>query len=203
MSRKENDPRVIRTRKLLRESLLALIRSKGFDSISVQDITDHATLNRATFYLHYADKHDLMQNVVRDTLLELTRLPTPVSPSRPGVAEPDRLMIFFTSVFQHVAEHADFYRIMLVEGSVAAFAVQMQDYIEQYGLRWFARVQTDQFLIQPTVIMSSLSGAYIGIVKWWLRNDMPNPPEQIAEQFMRLTLPGILAAVRQEDRVPD
>ncbi|WP_263351673.1 TetR/AcrR family transcriptional regulator [Acidicapsa acidisoli] len=55
------DPRVLRSRQMLMESLLRLLIRKEFDDISIQDIADEATLNRATFYLHYADKNALLQ----------------------------------------------------------------------------------------------------------------------------------------------
>ena len=43
------DPRVLRSRQMLMESLLRLLNRKEFDDISIQEITDEATLNRATF----------------------------------------------------------------------------------------------------------------------------------------------------------
>src|ERR1700742_116429 len=55
------DPRVLRSRQMLMESLLRLLKKKEFDDISVQEIADEATLNRATFYLHYPDKNALLQ----------------------------------------------------------------------------------------------------------------------------------------------
>ena len=55
------DPRVLRSRQMLMEALLRLLTRKEFDSISVQEIADEATLNRATFYLHYPDKNALLQ----------------------------------------------------------------------------------------------------------------------------------------------
>jgi AcrR family transcriptional regulator len=58
--RSENDPRVKRTKALLRESLYQLLRTKSFDGISVNDIAESATVNRATFYAHYTDKYELL-----------------------------------------------------------------------------------------------------------------------------------------------
>src|SRR6201993_184601 len=55
------DPRVLRSRQMLMESLLRLLTRKEFDEISIQEIADEATLNRATFYLHYPDKSALLQ----------------------------------------------------------------------------------------------------------------------------------------------
>src|SRR5580658_585268 len=55
------DPRILRSRQMLMEALAKLLGCKEFEEISVQDIADEATLNRATFYLHYADKNALLQ----------------------------------------------------------------------------------------------------------------------------------------------
>jgi AcrR family transcriptional regulator len=55
------DPRILRSRRMLMDSLAKLLIKKEFDDISVQDIADEATLNRGTFYLHYPDKNALLQ----------------------------------------------------------------------------------------------------------------------------------------------
>ncbi len=55
------DPRILRSRRMLMESLARLLIKKEFEDISVQEIADDATLNRATFYLHYPDKNALLQ----------------------------------------------------------------------------------------------------------------------------------------------
>jgi AcrR family transcriptional regulator len=55
------DPRILRSRRMLMEALANLLNKKEFEDISIQEIVDEATLNRATFYLHYADKNALLQ----------------------------------------------------------------------------------------------------------------------------------------------
>src|SRR6202166_3964637 len=65
------DPRVLRSRQMLMESLLRLLTRKEFDDISIQEIADEATLNRATFYLHYADKNALLQAVTATRFRDL------------------------------------------------------------------------------------------------------------------------------------
>lgn len=55
------DPRILRSRRMLMEALVRLLTQKEFDDISIQEIADEATLNRATFYLHYPDKNALLQ----------------------------------------------------------------------------------------------------------------------------------------------
>ncbi len=55
------DPRIVRSRRMLMDSLAKLLMQKAFEDISIQEIADEATLNRATFYLHYPDKNALLQ----------------------------------------------------------------------------------------------------------------------------------------------
>jgi len=65
------DPRIRRTRQMLHQALEKLLETKEFDKISVQDVTDAATLNRATFYDHYADKFELLECMVGTRFDEL------------------------------------------------------------------------------------------------------------------------------------
>jgi AcrR family transcriptional regulator len=62
------DPRVTRTQNLIRNALKSLLSEKSFESISVQDIAERATVNRATFYAHFQDKFALLDVVIRDAL---------------------------------------------------------------------------------------------------------------------------------------
>jgi len=58
------DPRVKRTRNLILRSFESLLAEKGFETISVQDVTDKAEVNRATFYAHFHDKYELLDRSI-------------------------------------------------------------------------------------------------------------------------------------------
>ena len=60
LGEKSVDPRVKRTRQLLQRAFLELFEEKGIESIGIQEITDRATVNRATFYAHFPDKYALL-----------------------------------------------------------------------------------------------------------------------------------------------
>ncbi len=60
------DPRVTRTRGLIRDALASLLAEKNFESITVQDIAERATVNRATFYAHFTDKFALLDAMIRE-----------------------------------------------------------------------------------------------------------------------------------------
>jgi AcrR family transcriptional regulator len=65
------DPRILRSRRMLMDSLERLLKKKEFEDISVQEIADDATLNRATFYLHYPDKNALLQAMTESRFRDL------------------------------------------------------------------------------------------------------------------------------------
>jgi AcrR family transcriptional regulator len=65
------DPRILRSRRMLMDALAKLLTQKEFDNISVQEIADEATLNRATFYLHYPDKGALLEAMTEFRFREL------------------------------------------------------------------------------------------------------------------------------------
>ncbi len=61
------DPRVKRTRRLIQQAFEELLAEKGFNALTVQDITERAEVNRATFYAHYSDKYALLEETIRET----------------------------------------------------------------------------------------------------------------------------------------
>jgi AcrR family transcriptional regulator len=67
----KTDPRILRSRRMLTEALARLLISKEFEDISIQEIADEATLNRATFYLHYSDKDALLQAMTANRFRDL------------------------------------------------------------------------------------------------------------------------------------
>jgi AcrR family transcriptional regulator len=85
-----NDPRVKRTRQMLKRALGELLAEKAFHDVSVQDIAERATLNRATFYAHFEDKYDLAGSWVRDDFVH--RLHASVPRSLPVTVENLRLL---------------------------------------------------------------------------------------------------------------
>ncbi len=65
------DPRILRSRRMLMDSLANLLKKKEFEDISVQEIADAATLNRNTFYLHYPDKSALLLAMTESSFRDL------------------------------------------------------------------------------------------------------------------------------------
>lgn len=181
------DPRVIRTRKLLRDSLIELISERGYDAITVKDITERATLNRATFYLHYQDKEDLLERGFEQIWDELTaENPFPQAPG--GRLSLDATRETVLRDFRHLARYAAFYRVMIGGHGVSTFVRRMQDYVyrsTQQRLRPFAarRPRAEPPL---DIVLQFMASAYVGLMQWWLEHDMPTTPDEMADIVVRL-----------------
>src|ERR1700736_4169384 len=65
------DPRILRSRRMLMDALARLLMKKDFEDVSVQEIAQESTLNRTTFYLHYADKNALLHPMTEPRFRDL------------------------------------------------------------------------------------------------------------------------------------
>jgi AcrR family transcriptional regulator len=183
---KKPDRRKQRTRQLLRDSLIALILEKGYSAVTVQDITDHANLGRATFYLHYKDKDDLLVSMMEERTM-------PIVDDAHFLLDGQPPSLF---AFQHAGEHAAFYRAMLGESGLAGV-------FTRYRQSGAARVQVQlepQFPpgVSPVpveILSHYLMGGLNALLAWWLENDPPYSPEYMANLFHQLVMIGFLGVM--------
>jgi AcrR family transcriptional regulator len=187
MNRKK-DPRIIRTLQLLRAALVEAMNEKNYSAITIQDITDHATLNRATFYLHYKDKNELLKDTL-DEMITSTRL-LPAQDDQPVT---QYALNALTNLFNQFAEKSGFYRTIFSGENIPTFNALVNRYIQDIGLKWLTALQPDDemFSIHPEFIIHYLGSAFLGVVNWWLEKDMPYSAEEMAFQLLRLTTLGL------------
>lgn len=186
------DPRVKRTHKLLRDALMALIPEKGYNAITIQEITDRATLNRTTFYLHYRDKDDLLFQGMEEVLDELmTRHPLPISENEHLSVDETRDAII--SDLKHIQQYADFYRVMLGKNGNPEFGQRLRDYVFRItsGRLESALGELPAGPVPTDFVLGYIASAYVGVIQWWLENDMPYTPEEVAGYLVTLYASGV------------
>jgi AcrR family transcriptional regulator len=196
------DRRIQRTRQALRNALLQLVKEKGYDSILVEEITQRANLGRATFYLHYKDKEDLLVDVFSEIAKEKSRalleIPfsawitdwgTTDSAGENNTVPPPLL------VFQHVAENSDIYRIILKSEKADRIIERIRKIITQSITEFLqTKAKSDPIPILFTVPVDLLaayySGAILSFVDWWLEQELSYSPEEMTRMFQRLIFPN-------------
>jgi AcrR family transcriptional regulator len=200
MNNKRPDRRIERTRRNLKEALLVLVLEKGYETVTVQEITHKADISRTTFYLHYRDKEQLLlecvDGMVNDLIQQITQIPlTAWGREKLGNSSSQPSPSPVQMIFKHAAEHASLYRITLrVEGAYQALE-RLEEIISSTAATTLKEI-TDQGGVQlpPQVPLEVFShyfaAALLGMITWWLENDMPYPPEQMATSFQKMFFYG-------------
>lgn len=192
IKRTKLDPRVIRTRQLLRNALISIIKEKGFESITVKEITERATLNKATFYLHYKDKEELLVKSTNQLIEELAEdigFPT-VSATE---FTPTFMTELLTIVFKHFDSNADFYDVILNSIGTPPVIAAIQNPLEQLARQWYQHLSNHNTipLVDPSMLLRFFSSGCIGLVQQWLHQPQRQPAEEMAEKFIHLIVGGI------------
>jgi AcrR family transcriptional regulator len=178
------DPRILRSRRMLREALARLLTQKEFDDISIQEIADEATLNRATFYLHYPDKAALLQAMAAQRFGELIE--------RRGLSFTDcdgAIRAIALGVCDYLAETTrcpgQLARLPL-EGSV----IQVVEEIFRKGAGSHA-MKPDA---DPELLATTAAWAIFGAARQWYRTTDRIPAEEMAARIEAMVKPIFLSA---------
>jgi AcrR family transcriptional regulator len=99
------DRRVRRTHRALREAFVELVVERGWDGFSVQDLCARADVGRSTFYLHYADKEEVLGGAFADLGRELRGQLASAGSSQP--------LGFSRGLLDHAHGHLRIYRALM------------------------------------------------------------------------------------------
>lgn len=177
------DLRVRRTHKLLWEALMAELALRPFEEITVREICERAMVHRSTFYMHYEDKYALLEQGVRQMYDKLVAAEEHVPPSAFSV---DRPPPYFVRLFEHAAEHQQFYKLMLCGEGVGRFQKLVKEYlIDVISTKTREGTPTTQKPPVSVVMhVHFIAGAVLSLLAWWLEHDMPLSPYQMAQYVL-------------------
>ena len=175
------DRRVRRTYKLLGDALISLILEKGYEDITIKDITERADVAYVTFFRHYKTIDELLKQRLDEIIKELLeRLEESYATGYDAANEG-------TMIFEHAYENQGLYRVLL--GSSGAFHV-MQHLKQTIASIALGDCETT-FRENPgnlplEIACNHYASSILGLIEWWLRNDMPYPPERMGEIYNQL-----------------
>jgi len=199
------DRRKERTRRLLRDALMELIVEKGYEAITIQDITERANVARPTFYLHYKDKDELLLKESAAMYDELVREHGALT--RKAILDNDMsAMMIDTTDFDHVAQFADFYRVMLSERGSLTFFIGVLRYLQNVAAQdILSSLKSDN---QPPRLPTGLLAKFLGwheamVTDWWLHEGGEYSAEQMAQMQYCLCMFGLSWALRLDVTPPD
>lgn len=172
-----HDRRVKRTQNLLATALISLTLEKGYEAITIRDITERADIGYATFFRHYHDKAALLRDVLDVVLDELTTVLLPSS----VMTDPVNVG---SVIFRYVQDHSELVRVLLNSGG--SLVQRIVETSTNNVLQ--SHVPRRDSLIPPEIAANHLVTASIALIQWWLDHDMPYPPERMGEIYHELIL---------------
>ena len=178
MTQSKSNLRVRRTQKLLREALIELIEERGFEALTIGELTERAMVSRAAFYRNYQDKYDLVEQIFEEAMSALLGAVGDL-----GTEHPTEIWVKF---FEHIAEYERLYRALLGSSGSPWFVRKMRaslaDLVNERGhlphrpnvshrsVHTFA----DEFV--PDLV----STMFVEAITWWLEHARPYTPKEIA-----------------------
>ena len=189
------DRRAQRTHKLLSDALIALMVERGYEVLTVQDILDRANIGRSTFYMHFRGKEELLISGIESLRKGLQEVQRKIAASNRGS---DSALAFTEALFEHISGHRDIYHAIVGRQSGV---IVMREFQKMYAtlvrrdLEPFApRGAHGTYLLD--MVVSQISGSLMSIISAWLERHPRVSPQEINKLFLRLTLPGTLAALQ-------
>jgi AcrR family transcriptional regulator len=181
------DRRVKRTQRLLQEALISLTLEKGFDVVTIRDITERADVGYTTFFRHYPDKEMLLADVLDSMRGEFRQLLMPQS----IVTAPETMA---TLLFKYVQENVDLCRVLLDSTNTMILLRPIQE----MGMQETRDISSGY--VNPDVpmeiIANHLMTSLVMMIRWWLDNNQPYPPDQMGKFASKLIIQPVIESLR-------
>ncbi len=196
----EFDRRVRRTRKLLREALVEITLEKGYEKVTIQDVTGRADIGYRTFFRHFSSIDELLVAAGQETLDKLREkmvFPSKIDPSLAGGTHEKNGEV----LFKFIQKNPDIFQVLFLERGVR---FSLNPVIEA------ARKDMDQLLSTVTdlkfpqkIVSNHLIASVFELIRWWLLNDMPYPPEKMGEIMHHLIIRPTFLSILNYPTVPN
>jgi len=188
---KKTDRRIERTRALLQGALNSMIVEKGYEATTVQDIIDRANVGRATFYAHFADKESLLVSRLADLRASLKHEQARSLAASGEAAE--HVFGFSRAMLEHARNHWTLYQAMAgrKSGSIVLQRIQVmltelvRDDLRALGFKVASA--------QQELVAQYVTGAFMGVMLWWLDRGVELSPQAIDDIFRQLVMEGLAA----------
>ncbi|MGE7768523.1 TetR/AcrR family transcriptional regulator [Peribacillus sp. NPDC096540] len=187
------DPRILRTRQLIKDAFVELLEEMDLQKITVNRLAERATINRVTFYLHYRDIPDMLEKMADDMIEDISMIFNKKSTNH--ISSKENSWEIIENLLGHIAENSNFYKSLLASKKVPIFrdrlTMFMRDSIvtrlDESGRQ--PHILTE--MVKEDILIWYETSALIGTIVSWLQNDMPYTPTFLAKQFSLLHNRGV------------
>ena len=184
MTQPASNLRVRRTKILLREALIALIEERGFEALTIGELTERAMVSRAAFYRNYQDKYDLVEQIFEEAMSALLG-----AVGELGREHPAEIWVTF---FEHIAHYERLYRALLgSKGSpwfVRKMRASLTGLVKERGRLPHGPNASPLpvHAFSDELVPDLVSALFVEAITWWLEQGRPYTPREIATRVALL-----------------
>lgn len=187
MDNNKMDRRVRKTKKQLRQGLTKLLGEKGIKDITVRELSDLVDINRGTFYLHYKDVFDMVEQIENE-MFENFRS---VLDEHPAKALKGKPLPMIVDIFRFIRENSDMCRVLISKNGDMSFVNRLKELVRERCLNdWMEIFNTDKSQNFGYYCSFIVSGC-IGLLQSWLETGLRESPEYMADLAERMIMTGI------------
>ncbi len=187
MDNKNVDRRIRKTKSQLRQGLTELLEEKSVKDITVRELSERIDINRGTFYLHYKDIYDMVEQIQTEMFKDFhSVLDKHTTKSLNGKPLP-----MLIDVFLFVAENSDMCKVLISKNGDVAFLNQLKDLVKNRCLNDWIEIFNTEKSQNFEHFYSFIVAGCIGLLQSWLESGLKESPEQMASLAEQMIMTGI------------
>jgi len=185
------DPRVKRTRRLLRDALVSLILEKDFATISIKEITERAEVAYITFFRHFESLDQLLMEVLDEGLAELiVHIETLAQRSESPALETEGMLIF-----EYIGQNRDLFRVLFKSQSVSRVRKKVVRKIAVIFQKSCLPLARSGNQTVTAILSNHIATSLLALIEWWLDNNMKPASAQMGKVYKSLIIDSTVGAL--------
>lgn len=184
----KEDLRTKRTRKMILETFINLVKERGYEHVTVSDIANQAMINRATFYAHFKDKQDVYDYIFKEAIEQFMMVLAPVQLGRTNQLQLHAIEQIITHIFEKIQENRVFFKTVLNAHGNEQLRKQISQILRSTYANIFDQVEIREkdFIVPIDFIIEYMSSTFMASLHWWINQEISLSPKQMAQLIIKL-----------------
>jgi AcrR family transcriptional regulator len=186
------DRRVKRSQNLLGEALMSLILEKGYEAVTIRDITERADVAYVTFFRHYKSKDELLTQRLQTGMSDLQmRIEAAARQVRANVTTSAEGRL----IFEYVQANSLLFRVLMRSQGATQVHQRTLTAIETIFLNSCKPLSAKEKMIPRQIAAHHIAASLLSLIEWWLEHEMPYPVERMGQMYDQLIIHATLNAL--------
>lgn len=187
------DRRQQKTRKSIFNAFGQLLARKNYSRITVQEIIDEANIGRSTFYAHFETKDELLRELCTELFRHVFSEEIMHETTHNFTFSRDDNRAIITHILYHLRDNRENVLSIMSSESGDIFLQYFREYLNSTIInRMVENVDMNALGIPKELLINHISGTFISIIQWWIKEGVRKTPEELAEYFFKLIVPVLL-----------